>query len=92
MEALLRFDLPLDVALLEQVVSAVYQGTSPEQINTAQRLLSQLQERISGEEASSALNWFRVDQILESPTLSPTAKGRCGSVRCSLPRSSTTWL
>ena len=38
------------------------------QIETAQKLLSQLQERISGEEASSALNWFRVDLILESPT------------------------
>lgn len=37
-----------------------------EQIEAAQKLLSQLQERISGEEASSALNWFRVDLILES--------------------------
>jgi hypothetical protein len=74
MEALLRFDLPLDVSLLEQVVGAVYQGSSPEQINSAQRLLSQLQERISGEEASSALNWFRVDMILESTTVSANTK------------------
>ena len=44
------------------------------QIQGAQRLLSQLQERISGEEASSALNWFRVDVILESTALSPNTK------------------
>ena len=117
----LRFDLPLDLALLEQVVSSLYQGTSPEQVHMApntgvckpidlqpprvpeflphlgrrcnlppglnndrtnlvpqiqasQRILSQLQERISGEEASSALNWFRVDTILESSSLSPNTK------------------
>ena len=44
------------------------------QINQAQRLLSQLQERISGEEASSALNWFRVDMILDSSTLTANTK------------------
>lgn len=44
------------------------------QINQAQRLLSQLQERISGEEASSALNWFRVDIILESTSLTSNTK------------------
>jgi len=74
MEALLNFAQPLDVNLLEQVVNAVYQGTSKAQIEQAQRLLSQLQERISGEEASSALNWFRVDMILESATLTSNTK------------------
>ena len=74
MEALLHFEVPLDVNLLEQVVTAVYQGTSPDQINAAQRVLSQLQERISGEEASSALNWFRVDMILESTSLTANTK------------------
>ena len=47
---------------------------SRSQINQAQRLLSQLQERISGEEASSALNWFRVDMILESTSLTANTK------------------
>ena len=32
MENLLNFSQPLDVSLLEQVVSALYQGTSPEQV------------------------------------------------------------
>mmetsp|Transcript_27650 Transcript_27650/g.70461 ORF Transcript_27650/g.70461 Transcript_27650/m.70461 type:complete len:1107 (+) Transcript_27650:54-3374(+) len=73
-EALLRFDLPLDLSLLESVVSTLYAGSSPEQIQASQRILSQLQERISGEEASSALNWFRVDSILDSPTCSPNTK------------------
>lgn len=44
------------------------------QINQAQSVLSQLQERISSEEASSALNWFRVDMILESEALTPNTK------------------
>ena len=65
MERLLDFSTPLDVALLEQVVATLYQGAAPDQIQMAQRILSQLQERISGEEASSALNWFRVDMILD---------------------------
>mmetsp|Transcript_46953 Transcript_46953/g.93552 ORF Transcript_46953/g.93552 Transcript_46953/m.93552 type:complete len:1107 (-) Transcript_46953:612-3932(-) len=74
MDALLRFDVPLDLSLLEQVVSSLYQGSSPQQIAESQKVLSQLQERISGEEASSALNWFRVDMILESATLSANTK------------------
>ena len=47
---------------------------SAAQIQASQRILSQLQEQISGEEASSALNWFRVDTILESASLSPNTK------------------
>ena len=31
-DALLRFDLPLDLTLLEQVVSSLYAATSPEQV------------------------------------------------------------
>ena len=46
-------------------------------------MLSELQERISGEEASSALNWFRVDQILESASLSPNTKFYALQVRAS---------
>lgn len=38
----------------------------PSQMQAAQRTLSELQERIAGEDAAGALNWFRVDQILES--------------------------
>ena len=32
MDALLRFDLPLDLNLLEQVVNSLYQGVTPEQV------------------------------------------------------------
>ena len=32
MDQLLRFDLPLDLNLLEQVVSSLYQGSSPDQV------------------------------------------------------------
>ena len=35
-------------------------------MQSAQRTLSQLQERIAGEDAAGALNWFRVDQILDA--------------------------
>jgi hypothetical protein len=35
-------------------------------MQAAQRTLSELQERIAGEDAAGALSWFRVDQILES--------------------------
>jgi hypothetical protein len=34
MEALLRFDLPLDLILLEQVVSSLYSAITPEQVTT----------------------------------------------------------
>ena len=43
-------------------------------MSAAQRTLSQLQERIAGEDAASALNWFRVDMILESSTLTANTK------------------
>ena len=36
--------------------------------------LSKLQERIAGEEAAGALNWFRVDAVLESTTVSTYTK------------------
>ena len=45
-----------------------------EQIQQAQGTLTQLQERIAGEDAAGALNWFRVDQVLDSPTLSANTK------------------
>jgi exportin-1 len=51
----------------------VYTGTA-EQIQQAQGTLTQLQERIAGEDAAGALNWFRVDQVLDSPTLSANTK------------------
>jgi len=73
MENLLNFSVPLDVNVLEQCVSTVYTG-DPQQMNTAQRTLSQLQERIAGEDAAGALNWFRVDSILESPVSSQNTK------------------
>ena len=111
-ESLLRFDVPLDMNLLEQVVGTLYTGSSPDQVRRAlrwpelrlpllrlpfgapraeptaarracaraaqikasQRVLSELQERISGEEAASALNWFRVDVILEAPGVSDQTK------------------
>jgi len=74
MEGLLNFSQPLDINLLEQVVASVYQGSDPATINSAQRTLSQLQERISGEDAAGALNWFRVDSILESGVISAQTK------------------
>ena len=37
MEALLRFDVPLDLNLLEQVVSSLYQGSSPQQVSVPRR-------------------------------------------------------
>ena len=40
----------------------------------AQSTLSQLKERIAGEDAAGALNWFRVDTILESPSISTYTK------------------
>ncbi|EOD12862.1 hypothetical protein EMIHUDRAFT_464769 [Emiliania huxleyi CCMP1516] len=64
-EQLLNFAVPLDLNVLEQVVQMVYTGT-PQQMQSAQRTLSQLQERIAGEDAAGALNWFRVDQILDA--------------------------
>jgi hypothetical protein len=52
------------------VVGALTSGSVapmvPSQMQAAQRTLSELQERIAGEDAAGALNWFRVDQILES--------------------------
>ena len=73
MEVLLDFSKPLDVSPLDQVVQLVYTGTA-EQIQQAQGTLTQLQERIAGEDAAGALNWFRVDQVLDSPTLSANTK------------------
>lgn len=64
MEGLLNFAQPLDSELLNRCVEAVYTGT-PAERDQAQRVLSQLQERINSEDASAALNWFRVDLILE---------------------------
>ena len=55
MEVLLDFSKPLDVATLDQVVQLVYTGTA-EQIQQAQGTLTQLQERIAGEDAAGALN------------------------------------
>eukprot|EP00316_Scyphosphaera_apsteinii_P022949 CAMPEP_0119314430 /NCGR_PEP_ID=MMETSP1333-20130426/32697_1 /TAXON_ID=418940 /ORGANISM="Scyphosphaera apsteinii, Strain RCC1455" /LENGTH=1099 /DNA_ID=CAMNT_0007319535 /DNA_START=148 /DNA_END=3447 /DNA_ORIENTATION=+ len=72
-DTLLNFSIPLDVNVLEQVVSSVY-GGDPQQMTAASQTLSQLSERIQGEDAGSALNWFRVDNILESPTLSSNTK------------------
>lgn len=66
MEALLNFAQPLDSELLNRCVEAVYTGT-PAERDQAQRVLTQLQERINSEDASAALNWFRVDLILEQP-------------------------
>jgi len=43
-------------------------------MQAAQRTLSELQERIAGEDAASALNWFRVDQILESGAASANTR------------------
>ena len=40
----------------------------------AQSTLSQLKERIAGEDAAGALNWFRVDSILESANISTYTK------------------
>ena len=40
----------------------------------ASRTLSQLKERIAGEDAAGALNWFRVDTILESPSVTTYTK------------------
>ena len=40
----------------------------------SQRVLSELQERIAGEDAAGALNWFRVDMILDSAATSTTTK------------------
>jgi len=67
MEALLNFGQPLDSDLLDRCVRAVYEGT-PAERDQAQRVLTQLQERINSEDASAALNWFRVDLILEQGT------------------------
>mmetsp|Transcript_6441 Transcript_6441/g.15770 ORF Transcript_6441/g.15770 Transcript_6441/m.15770 type:complete len:1079 (-) Transcript_6441:407-3643(-) len=67
MEALLNFSQPLDSDLLDRCVRSVYEGT-PAERDQAQRVLTQLQERINSEDASAALNWFRVDLILEQGT------------------------
>ena len=64
MDALLNFAQPLNSELLDRCVNAVYTGT-PAERDQAQRVLTQLQERINSEDASAALNWFRVDLILE---------------------------
>ncbi|KAJ1632955.1 armadillo-type protein [Pavlovales sp. CCMP2436] len=64
MEALLNFAQPLDSELLDRCINAVYTGT-PADRDQAQRVLTQLQERINSEDASAALNWFRVDLLLE---------------------------
>ena len=37
MESLLNFAVPLDLALLEQVVNSVYQGSDPAQVRTFRR-------------------------------------------------------
>ena len=44
------------------------------QMQVAQRTLSELQERIAGEDAAGALNWFRVDQILESTAVTANTR------------------
>ena len=40
----------------------------------ASRTLSQLKERIAGEDAAGALNWFRVDSVLEAPNITTYTK------------------
>ena len=40
----------------------------------ASRTLSQLKERIAGEDAAGALNWFRVDSVLEAPGITTYTK------------------
>lgn len=63
MEALLNFNDPIDVTLLDQVVSVMYHGAGPEQ-QRAQKVLSQLQEHPDA--------WQRVDRILERSKNAPT--------------------
>ncbi|KAK9365473.1 CRM1 C terminal-domain-containing protein [Lipomyces kononenkoae] len=56
MEAILNFDLPVDVDLLDKVVDAFYKGPSDQQ-KAAQQVLTQFQEHPDA--------WTRVDQILQ---------------------------
>ncbi|KAK9333877.1 hypothetical protein V1520DRAFT_330828 [Lipomyces starkeyi] len=56
MEAILNFDLPVDVDLLDKVVDAFYKGPADQQ-KAAQQVLTQFQEHPDA--------WTRVDQILQ---------------------------
>ena len=57
MEAILRFDAPLDVALLDRVVLAMHRSPEPER-SQADRVLTAFREHAEA--------WTRVDAVLES--------------------------
>ncbi|KAG2381491.1 hypothetical protein C9374_006480 [Naegleria lovaniensis] len=57
MEAILNFNEPFNVGLLDMVIDCLYRG-SPQEIQSAQRVLTQFQEHPSA--------WTRVKQILET--------------------------